>query len=113
VRCHGAGRLLDGHNLAEILADPRADRFRAAFRQRRCLVPATGFYEWVRLGKHRQPYHICLKDGGPFAFAGLSERWQGQEGEPVESCPILTTEANELINPLHHQSHWRKFSCPP
>jgi putative SOS response-associated peptidase YedK len=77
--------------------------FRAAFRQRRCLIPATGFYEWVRLGKRKQPYHIRLKGGEPFAFAGLWERWQEPGGEPIDSCAIITTEANEPMRPLHNR----------
>ena len=49
----------------------------------------------------KQPYHVRMKDEGPFAFAGLWERWQEPGGEPIESCTILTTEANELMRPLH------------
>jgi putative SOS response-associated peptidase YedK len=68
--------------------------FRSAFQRRRCLVPADGFYEWVKVKAVRQPYYFTLKDGGPFAFAGLWEEWRG-EGEPLRSCTILTTEAND------------------
>src|SRR5207244_2042608 len=66
---------------------------------RRCLIPATAFYEWQDTGeKHKQPYHFRLWDGQPFAFAGLWERWNG---EPAETCTILTTEANPLVRPVH------------
>ena len=76
--------------------------FRDAFRKRRCLVLADGFYEWKRgSGKKKQPFAIRLWDGSPFAFAGLWESWQGADGQPVESCAILTTEANELVKPIH------------
>ena len=75
--------------------------FREAFRLRRCLIPADGFYEWQRRGGRKQPYYFQLKDGGPFAFAGLWERWQGAGGRPVETCTILTTEANELLRTVH------------
>ena len=60
--------------------------FRAAFRKRRCLVVATGFYEWQVQGKQKQPMWIGLNDQRPFAFAGLWEQWQPPEGETIESC---------------------------
>src|SRR3954469_13737498 len=76
--------------------------FRDAFRKRRCLVLADGFYEWKQGGgKRKQPFAIRLKDGSPFAFAGLWERWEAEDGRPVETCAILTTEANELVKPIH------------
>jgi putative SOS response-associated peptidase YedK len=75
--------------------------FRSAFKSRRCLIPADGFYEWKKTGaKTRQPYFIHLNDDQPFAFAGLWEYWQG-DGEVIESCALCTTEANELMRPLH------------
>ena len=73
---------------AETVADKPA--FRAALRSRRCLVLADGFYEWQRLGARKQPYFIGLRNGGPFAFAGLWERWAPNGSEPIESttgCP--------------------------
>lgn len=75
--------------------------FRSAFRQRRCLVIADGFYEWQRQDSKKQPFFIHLPDGKPFAFAGLWERWQSPEGETIESCTIITTEANELLRSIH------------
>jgi putative SOS response-associated peptidase YedK len=75
--------------------------FRDALRRRRCLIPATGFYEWEKLGKLRQPWRIVLRSREPFAMAGLWERWRPPEGPSVETCTILTTEANELVRPLH------------
>jgi putative SOS response-associated peptidase YedK len=79
--------------------------FRGAMRQRRCLVPADAFYEWQApagggKGK-KQPHIIRLKGGGPFAFAGLWESWTSPEGKVVESCTILTTEANDVLRPIH------------
>lgn len=75
--------------------------FRAAFRKRRCLVVATGFYEWQVQGKTKQPMWIGLKSRQPFAFAGLWEQWKPPEGDTIESCTILTTEPNELMRPIH------------
>jgi len=79
--------------------------FRAAFTRRRCLVPADGFYEWQKRGSQKQPYYIGLRDGDAFAFAGLWERWKGPPnqplGRPLETCTILTTDANGVHESLH------------
>jgi putative SOS response-associated peptidase YedK len=75
--------------------------FRDAFRHRRCLVPADGFYEWRQEDKRKQPVYICMKDREPFAFAGLWERWEGSDGRTIESCALLTTEPNDLLRPVH------------
>jgi putative SOS response-associated peptidase YedK len=99
-----ASDLSIGNKLLNARCETVADKpsFRAAFRQRRCLIPASGFYEWQKQGGGRkQPYFIRPRDGGLFAFAGLWERWHDPRGETVESCTILTTEANELMQPLH------------
>ena len=83
---------------AETVADKPT--YRHAFRRRRCLIPADGFYEWRRVGKRKQPYCIAPTDGEPFAFAGLWERWE-RDGTVVESCTIVVTTANATIAPLH------------
>jgi putative SOS response-associated peptidase YedK len=70
--------------------------FRAAFRARRCLIPATGFYDWEERGKEKQPWLFRLKESGPLALGGLWERWSKGE-EPVETFTILTTEPNDLV----------------
>jgi putative SOS response-associated peptidase YedK len=78
--------------------------FRAAFKYRRCLVPADGFYEWKSIsGKSKQPYLIHLPDHEPFAIAGLWEHWEGPDGSVIESCTLLTTDANEAVRPLHNR----------
>jgi putative SOS response-associated peptidase YedK len=74
--------------------------FRAAFKQQRCLVLADGFYEWRRLSRKKQPYYFQLQDGELFAFAGLWERWQ-RNGDTIESCTIVTTQANQLVASVH------------
>ena len=76
--------------------------FRSAFAKRRCLVLASGFYEWKKIGKvEKQPYYISLKDASPMAFAGLWESWMSSRGPAVETCSIVTTKPNELLGPLH------------
>ena len=77
--------------------------FRTAFRRRRCLIPADGFYEWKQEVGRKQPVYICMKDREPFAFAGLWERWVREEDEFIESCTILTTEPNELLAAVHNR----------
>ena len=94
--------------------------FRAALRKRRCLVPASGFYEWLALAgeKRKQPYCFRPRGDQPWAFAGLWERRPGPDG-PVESCAILTTTANELVRPVHDRmpvilprQHWAAWLNP-
>ena len=75
---------------AETLADKPA--FRAAFRRRRCLVPADGFYEWKKTGAGKQPYFIARKDGRPMALAGLCEHWESPDGSVIESLTLITTD---------------------
>ncbi len=76
--------------------------FRAALRQRRCLVPATGFYEWKVEDGGKQPYLIRLRSGALFAFAGLWESWNGSEGE-VRSFTIITAEPNALMARIYER----------
>ena len=75
--------------------------FRDAFKRRRCLVLADGFYEWKRNGKEEKPHLIRLKDGGPFAFAGLWSTWRPPKGETIESYTIMTTEPNNFMAEIH------------
>ncbi|WP_341525957.1 SOS response-associated peptidase [Nostoc sp. UHCC 0302] len=75
--------------------------FRSAFKHRRCLVLADGFYEWQRQQGKKQPFYFRLQDGKPFGFAGLWERWRSPANEEIVSCTILTTAANELLQSIH------------
>lgn len=83
---------------AETVADKPT--YRQAFRRRRCLIPADGFYEWRRLANRKQPYCIAPADREPLAFAGLWEHWE-RDGQVLESCTILVTQANALLAPIH------------
>jgi putative SOS response-associated peptidase YedK len=86
---------------AETIAEKPA--FRSAFRRRRCLIPADGFYEWAAGPVPKQPYHIARRDGAVFAFAGLWELWRSPEGDRLASCSIVTTRANAALRGVHER----------
>ena len=96
-----------GNRLINARGETLAEKpsFRTAFKRRRCLIPATGFYEWQRNpdGKTKTPMYIALKSGAPFAFAGLWESWHSPEGQHIQSCTIITTEPNGLMAPIHNR----------
>jgi putative SOS response-associated peptidase YedK len=75
--------------------------FRGAVQYRRCLVPASGFYEWRRQGRGKQPWWIAPKGQGPIAFAGIWETWSGPDGNEIDTACIVTTEANATLAPIH------------
>src|SRR3984885_6551434 len=77
--------------------------FRTAFKRRRCLIPADGFYEWQKQAdsKTKIPHYIRMAKDRAFAFAGLWETWHGNDGSALDSCTIVTTDANDLMRPLH------------
>ena len=75
--------------------------YRNAFKQRRCLIPAEGFYEWKSGKGGKTPFLIRRAGGEPFAMAGLWERWHGEEGDTIESCTIIVTDANALVREIH------------
>ncbi len=82
---------------------PEKPSFRRAFRERRCLIPADGFYEWRREKDGKQPFFVRMKDGSPFAFAGLWESWEGDGMGPIRSCAILTTAPNRVVGEVHNR----------
>ncbi len=76
--------------------------FRAAFKRTRCLIPASGYYEWKGTPTGKQPYYISAADGTPLSFAGLWDEWQDREtSKPVKSCTIIVTAANEFARQVH------------
>ena len=77
--------------------------FKSAFKSKRCLIPADGFYEWKKLNKQKIPHYIRLKSQEMFAFAGLWEEWKDAEGKTRHTFTIITTEANTLMKDLHHR----------
>ena len=86
---------------AETVADKPS--FREAFRRRRCLVLADGFYEWQGKGSSRRPMKITMASGEPFAFACIWSMWKDPEDNSIPTCAIITTSANELLRPIHHR----------
>jgi putative SOS response-associated peptidase YedK len=75
--------------------------YRNAFKRRRCLIPSEGFYEWKAGEQGKTPYLIRRTDGEPFGMAGLWETWRNPDGEPLESCTVIVTDANDLVRQLH------------
>jgi putative SOS response-associated peptidase YedK len=94
-----------GNRIINARAETVAERpaFRSALKTRRCLVPASGFYEWHARGRAKQAHFTRRADGRLLAFAGLWERWQPAEGPAVESCAILTTPPNAVMAPIHNR----------
>ncbi|MBF2066291.1 MAG: SOS response-associated peptidase [Calothrix sp. C42_A2020_038] len=94
-------------NIATKLINARSETvaekpsFRSAFKKRRCLIVASGFYEWQHREGKKQPFYFQLEDKQPFGFAGLWEHWLSPDGEEIDTCTILTTSANELMAPVH------------
>jgi putative SOS response-associated peptidase YedK len=115
-----------GNRLINARAESVPDKpaFREAFMARRCLVPTSGFYEWLKSPGGRQPYCIGFKDGRPFALAGLWESWKDrQSGERLQTFTIITGEPNEVAGKIHDRmpviidpadfDHWLTAAVPP
>ena len=97
----GGGRPLINARAETLESQPA---FRESFAQRRCLIPADGFYEWQKRGKApSQPIYVRRRDGGLFAFAGLWEEWKTPDSELAPTCTIITVEPNELISQFHQR----------
>jgi len=95
-----------GNRMINARAETVAEKpsFRTAYRRRRCLVLADGFYEWHREGSIKTPYYISPADGAPFAFAALWENWNSKESdESIQSTTLITTAANDFMASLHHR----------
>lgn len=95
-----------GHKMINARAETVASKpsFRDSFKNKRCLVPATGFYEWRKYGKTKTPMRITLTDEEPFAMAGLWSAWVDKKtGEVLPTFTIITTEANALLEPIHNR----------
>ncbi len=103
-----------GSRMINARADTLAEKpsFRSAYHRRRCLIPASGFYEWKAEpgAKSKTPMYITMASGKPFAFAGLWELWQPKDGSQVFSCTIITTEPNEMMAQIHNRM---PVSLPP
>ncbi|MCG6197347.1 SOS response-associated peptidase, partial [Anoxybacillus sp. LAT_38] len=99
---------------AETLREKPA--FRRLFERKRCMIPADGFYEWKQMARGKQPMRITMRDGEPFAFAGLFDTWTAPDGHKLHTCTIITTRPNELVADIHdrmpvilrpeHESAW-------
>jgi putative SOS response-associated peptidase YedK len=120
---HWAKEINTGYSTINARAETVASKpaFRDAFKRRRCLIPANGFYEWQEKpgSKGKQPWFVALRNRLPMALAGLWERWRSPEGDEVESCAIIVTAANELMEPVHDRmpvilasSHWNTWLAP-
>ena len=76
--------------------------YRSSFQRKRCLIPADGFYEWKQVNGNKVPHHIRMRDGSVFAFAGLWDRWEGND-DSIESCTIIVMPSNEVMKPIHER----------
>ena len=92
-----------GYKMINARAETISDKpsFRDAFKKRRCLIIADGFYEWQKLGPTKKPLKFSLKTGHPFGLAGLYETWISPEQQPVNTCTIITTVPNDIVRPIH------------
>lgn len=94
-----------GYKMINARAESVKDKpsFRKPFRDQRCLVPASGFYEWLKTEKEKIPHYIHLKGKELFAFAGLYEIWKDENGNEVKSYTVITTEPNEVMKKIHNR----------
>lgn len=97
--CSMGAKLINARS--ETVAEKPA--FRSAYKHRRCLIVADGFYEWKKEKDRKQPFYFELQNKRPFAFAGLWDKWKSPQGEEINTCTILTTAANKLLQQYHHR----------
>jgi putative SOS response-associated peptidase YedK len=102
---HWAKEASVGHKMINARAESIAEKpsFRGAFRSRRCLIPASGFYEWKQEGRVKVPHYIRLASGRTFTFAGIHESWTSPAGTEVSTCAIITTGPNEVMKQIHNR----------
>jgi len=98
-----ARELKDGYKMINARAETIAEKpsFRQAFSRHRCLIVADGFYEWKNMGGKKKPVYVHLKNGMPFGMAGLYSLWTSPEGKQVCTSTIITTDANDMLKPIH------------
>jgi len=87
--------------LVNVRAETLVTRFKGALRHRRCVLPASGFYEWEAVGSKKQPWFFGMRNSGPFALAGIWDTWRGGDGVVLETCAIITTTPNGLLGRIH------------
>lgn len=89
--------------LVNVRAETLVTRFKGALRSRRCILPASGFYEWETLGARKQPWYFSMQQGGPFGLAGIWDTWRGNGGVVLETCTIITTTPNRVLERVHNR----------
>jgi putative SOS response-associated peptidase YedK len=94
-----------GYSMINARAETVAEKpaFKKAFQFQRCIIPASGFYEWQKDGKEKRPFYIHLKDQEIFGFAGLYSIWKDPDGKEIKSYTIITTTPNKLMEPIHNR----------
>lgn len=102
---HWAKNRSIGYKMINSRAESVAEKpsFKIPFRRKRCLIPASGFYEWKKADKKKIPYFIHLKNRPLFGFAGIFDKWISPQGDELHSCSIITTSANKRIKEIHHR----------
>lgn len=102
---HWAQNASIGHRMINARVETLAEKpsFCRLLEQKRCLVLADGFYEWKKAGRSKKPHRVTLQNGGLFAFAGLWDSWISPTGQTVNSCTIITTAANRIMEPIHNR----------